>query len=358
MRGVTFSLVGIAVVALGCTSRVPLDLPLTQAGEINGQISVTVMTGISPTSGVQVEVLAPDGSQKKLITPSTNPGWGIAVFQESLEGKYKILVADQASTSPHFQTVNLSVGQPYATAILQMNGAALSLSPSDGLAQSFAGAAGVHAYTLSYQNPSAQNWDLVIVPTNVPAGWTVSIPAAQLMAGQSTALYVYNPAMTAVSPCAITLVGYTGSVAVASTSVQLAKNWALGLKLGTLQSYRGINDECASNAAYRVTSEINGDVSSFNVDPATLAATSFSGLYTVQSVSFQGACSTQSIVLPASSGLGAPLTLGTMRDGGGDSFTVSGTFTLYANGNLMVFDRPFTATSFGPNYSWAYQTFF
>ena len=300
---------------------------------------------------MDVDVISPNGDvQTKTTILLTSQGIvGQAVFQVTTTGTYKVRLAHQPAVTPFISTTILSSSQSFATVPLQLNGATLTLTIADAKAQSFTAATDVHAYNLTYANTGSFNSDLTLVASGLPTGWNMSAPTATISAGHSVPIYIYNSSFSFIDPAIITINGYAGSSLVVSTPLSLAKDWGLGLRLTTVSGYTGIS---SCPGAYKINCNISSALASRNVDAATLASNSITGTYTVQAVAYGDACHSTLVTLPAVYNLGSGATVGYQKDfaSGQLPYTVSGVFSLYANGLLVVNGRPFSATYSGGAY--------
>ena len=342
-----------------CSSNLPLDTPVIPPAPISGQITITTVSGSTVMGGVTVTVAAPNGTTKTAITASI-PGIGIVVGQvlvtEPVAGYYKISLPGQPASSPFYQTVSLTPAQPYANVQLQLVGAGLGVSPADSLPQYYTGDPGVHSYTLTYYNTTAVNDDLTLVTSNVPTGWTVNIPNTQLKVGQSTPVYIYNPAMSYVSPAAITINGYAGATPITATTIALIQNWGFGLQVNTTQSTCQNNGSggCGNtwaNNIYTSAQLVVTNVSASTLGRSTLwvqytvdTATNTSCIPTMQ-VTNPCASSSKAVTLPYSvtvpnSGTTPNIYLGFDPAVNSNSISYTGSFNVTLNGIILAWQRP------------------
>jgi hypothetical protein len=360
----TLALVGGTLWVLSaCSANLPFDNPVIPPAPINGQITVTTVSGSTVMGGVTITVSAPNGSTKTAVTASI-AGPGIIVGQvqvpEPRAGTYKIMLPNQPASSPFYSTVNLTPAQPYANVQLQLVGAGIGIVPADSLPQSYTGDPGVHSYTLTYYNTTAINDDLTLVTSNVPTGWTVNIPTTQLKVGQSTPVYIYNPAMSYVSPAAITINGYAGANPITATTITLAQNWGFGLQVNSTQSTCQVNGSggCGntwSNNIYTSAQLVITNVSAATLGNSTLAvqytvdtATNTSCLPTMQ-VTNPCATSSKAVTLPytvtvPNTGTTSNIYLGFDPAQPGNSVSYTGSFNVTLNGIILAWQRPVNVT--------------
>jgi hypothetical protein len=345
-----------------CSSNLPLDTPVIPPAPISGQITITTVSGSTVMGGVTVTVGAPNGTTKTAVTASI-AGIGVVVGQvlvaEPVAGYYKISLPGQPASSPFYQTVSLTPAQPYANVQLQLVGASLGVSPADSFPQYYTGDPGVHSYTLTYSNSTAINDDLTLVTSNVPSGWTVNIPNTQLKVGQSTPVYIYNPAMSYVSPAAITINGYAGATPITATTITLVQNWGFGLQVTTTQATCRVNGSggCGNNWSNNVYTKAQLIVT--NVSASTLGNSTLAVQYTVDTATNTSCIPTMQTNDPCSATTAVPLpytvTVPTSGPTGnaylgfdpaqpGNSVSYTGSFNVTLNGIILAWQRPVNVT--------------
>ena len=221
----------------GCTGRNPLDMPVQPPTPINGSISVTVYSGTTPyPGGVSVTATSFDGTTKTAFTP-TQAAMGIqvgqVVFTEPKAGIYKVSIFGQPASSPNVVSVTLSPDTPNKNVNLQLTGATLSISPSDGNTQNYGLANGVHSYTILYTNASNYQEDIqLFMTTGLPMGWNSSFSTTALHPGQASTFYVYNPSNFCPSGVSISVSAYVAATAVTSATLYLSRAWSVNVQLG------------------------------------------------------------------------------------------------------------------------------
>lgn len=222
-------LLGVAsILALcGCVSRMPLDAVASQA--INGRIVVTVLNGITPTAGVNVQVVAPNGSSQTLASSSSLQTPGQAVFDEPMTGRYNVSIANQPSQAPNIVPVTLTTANPTAAVSLQIGYGYLSITAADGKPFSYDETQTYHTFNITYINPTNQQEDATVLynpgTTTLPPGWAVNLNTTTLRSGQSTQLIVQTAAMTVFGPVTIEVTGICNSTPITVAPIVLAQYW-------------------------------------------------------------------------------------------------------------------------------------
>src|ERR1700722_20004366 len=146
MNGKVLLGVVLIVVLAGCVSRMPFDALASQA--INGRIAVTVLNGLTPTSGVNVQVVAPNGNSQTLPSSQSLQTPGQVIFAEPMTGKYNVSIANQPSQAPNIVPVTLTTANPTAAVSLQIGYGYLSITAADGKGFSYDETQTYHTYTI------------------------------------------------------------------------------------------------------------------------------------------------------------------------------------------------------------------
>jgi len=218
---------------IGCTARMPLDAVITPI-PINGQITVNVLDGASPTAGVAINCISPGGGTQSQSSTSTATALGQVIFKESYTGQYKIMVANQPANTPNFVMVGLTTANPYATISLQVGNGYIQVSSGDGGPLSYDETAAFHTFKLTYVNNTNLQQDATIVynpeQTALPPGWTVIFNTAQVTAGQSTDLIVETSPYTIFGNVSVIVTALVNSHSVIVAPLVLTQRWAPGIQ--------------------------------------------------------------------------------------------------------------------------------
>jgi hypothetical protein len=217
-----------SVIGAGCSARLPLDA-VVYGAPIRGQITVFVLTGTSPTAGVDVAVVAANGASQTARSSGVAATLGQAVFLESRAGTYQVEVADQPSQSPSTVPVTLTVGQPYASASLVVGLGSLSITSADGKESSYDETEAYHSYTITYLNPTDLQQDATVfynpAASSLPSGWQVIFNSTVLKAGQSVPLVVQTAPWTVYGNVTITVSAVCDSMPLTSGTIVLTQHW-------------------------------------------------------------------------------------------------------------------------------------
>jgi hypothetical protein len=218
-RSILWGIASVVVLG-GCVSRMPLDAVASQA--INGRIAVTVLNGITPTAGVNVQVVAPNGSSQTLASSSSLQTPGQAVFDEPMTGRYNVSIANQPSQAPNIVPVTLTTANPTAAVSLQIGYGYLSITAADGKPFSYDETQTYHTFNITYINPTNQYNPGT---TTLPPGWAVNLNTTTLRSGQSTQLIVQTAAMTVFGTVTITVTGLSNSAPITVAPIVLTQYW-------------------------------------------------------------------------------------------------------------------------------------
>jgi len=247
MNGKVLLGVVLIVVLAGCVSRMPFDALASQA--INGRIAVTVLNGLTPTSGVNVQVVAPNGNSQTLPSSQSLQTPGQVIFAEPMTGKYNVSIANQPSQAPNIVPVTLTTANPTAAVSLQIGYGYLSITAADGKGFSYDETQTYHTYTITYINPTNQQEDATVLhnpgTTTLPPGWAVDLNPTTLQSGQSTQMIVQTAAMTVFGNVTITVTGISNSAPITVAPVVLTQYWSPEIDVD-------YSENCAGNNGYGV----------------------------------------------------------------------------------------------------------
>jgi hypothetical protein len=235
----------VTVLLVSCTARMPFDAVVSQA--INGRIVVTVLNGVSPTAGVNVQVASPNGSTQTLASTNSALTPGQAVFSEPTTGIYKVSIANQPSQAPNITPVKLTTGSPSAALSLQIGYGYLSITAADGKGFTYDETQTYHTYTITYINSTNQQEDATVLhnpgTTTLPPGWAVDLNPTTLQSGQSTQLIVQTAAMTVFGNVTITVTGISNSTPINVAPLVLTQYWSPEIDVD-------YSENCTANNGY------------------------------------------------------------------------------------------------------------
>jgi len=224
---------------VGCTARMPLDAVVASTA-IKGQITVTVLNGTSPTAGVNVQVVAPNGASQTKATTSTLAAPGQAIFSEPYAGTYSVSIANQPSQAPNTVPVSLTVAQPYASVNLQIGYGYLSVVAADGKPLNYDETLTYHTFTLTYINPSNLQQDATVffnqASSSLPPGWQVICNSVVLKAGQSTSMVIQTAPWTIYGNVIVAITAICNSHNLATAPIVLTQKWSPVITINYSQS--------------------------------------------------------------------------------------------------------------------------
>lgn len=317
---------------VSCTSRMPFDAVVTQA--INGRIAVTVLNGLTPTAGVNVQVVAPNGS-KQVAPSSTSPLIpGQAIFSEPTTGLYQVSIANQPSQAPNVVPVRLSTGNPTQAIQLQIGYGYLTITAADGKAFSYDETQTYHTFNITYINPTNQQEDVTVLynpgRTTLPPGWAVDLNTTTLKSGQSTQMIVQTAAMTVFGNVTVQISGLSNSTPIAVAPVVLTQYWSPEIDVD-------YNENCSNNAYY---ANVN-----FLCEKCTNSAETV-----VENFSMSGGGCTDSNTQTLTDSLTVPDGNGPAMANGNACIGTTVTMTSTFNGENYVYTIPLSGCYFSSNY--------
>lgn len=266
MRGLIFCFALTATLALACVNHMPLDAAV-EGAPIKGQITVLVLAGTSLTAGVNVSVIAPNGTSQTAASGSAGLALGRVVFSEDRAGTYSVEVANQPSQAPNSVSVTLSVGQPYASVSLQVGFGYLSVTAADGKCYCYDETQTYHTYNLTYLNPTNLQQDATVfynqAASTLPTDWGVIFNSTILKAGQSTQLVVQTAPWTIFGNVTVTVAAICNSTGIAAAPIVLTQAWQPIITLNYFQqqcdyfwAYANFECEGCSDSSNSVTERL------------------------------------------------------------------------------------------------------
>jgi len=318
---------------VGCTARMPLDAVVSEA--INGRIAVTVLNGVSPTAGVNVQVVAPNGSKQTLPSGTSLLTPGQVVFSEPTTGIYQVSIANQPSQAPNIVPVKLTTGNPTAAIQLQIGYGYLTITAADGKSFSYDETQTYHTFNVTYVNPTNQQEDVTVLynpgQSTLPPGWAVDMNTTTLKSGQSTQLIVQTAAMTVFGNVAVQISGLSNSTPITVAPIVLTQYWYPEIDVD-------YSENCSNNAYY---ASVN-----FLCEKCTNSAETV-----VENFNMSGGGCSDSNTQTLTDSLTVPDGNGATMANGNPCIGTTVTMTSIFGGNNYVYTIPLSGCYFSSNYA-------
>ncbi len=234
MRKFLASIISVSIVSclalyfIGCQKNHlptgPLDSPPGPT-TINGQIMVYTYNGVSATAGLSVNVVCPSGA---VLTQVTASSAAFTIFNVKQSGIYKVMFTNQLTNNPYYVAATLSAAHPFANVTLYVGSGTLTITPADSWNGKYPYYSTNLSFLVAYNNPSNLQNDITLIvnPTSIPAGWTVTIATPNLQNGKSTYLYVTNAAGFK-GPYNINLIAKAGGATAFTQNLTITSCWSI-----------------------------------------------------------------------------------------------------------------------------------